>query len=35
VPHEGPMKAIRTGAVLPNGVWQRGRLTMTMNPDHS
>jgi len=34
VPHEGPMKAIRTGAVLPNGVWQRGSVMMTMSPGY-
>jgi len=34
VPHEGPMKAIRTGAVLSNGVWQRGSVMMTMSPGY-
>jgi len=34
VPHEGPMKAIRMGAVLPNGVWHRGNLAVTMSPGY-
>ncbi len=34
VPHEGPMKVIRTGAVLPDGVWHRGNLAVTMSPGY-
>lgn len=34
VPHEGPMKAIRMGAVLPDGVWHRGNLAVTMSPGY-
>jgi len=33
-PHEGSMKAIRTGAVLPDGVWHGGKIAMTMSPGY-
>jgi len=35
VHHKSPMKTTRTGAVLPNGVWHRGKLTMTMSPGYA
>jgi len=34
VPHESPMKAIKARAVLPNGVWHRGNLAVTMSPGY-
>ena len=33
VHHKSPMKAIRTG-MLPNGVWHRGNIAVTMNPGY-
>jgi len=33
--HKSPMKTIRTGAVLPNGVWHRGNIAVTMSPGYA